>query len=257
MNSKPPFFYKLSSQPDIFTAWRDGYYSFYYRGNSLFEYRNGRFTTHQKFALLFPEEPQYVCQKANFSGRFSSNFEDDLEQIKNNVKRQNASEERIGVSFIACQNSFQKKQPVVVLDIEKAIPFAGKSDELDLVLLKDKSLRFVEAKTYSNKDVFSKRVFFDQVEQYQRTIQQHKKSLLEYYRTVVENLNLEFQLKLQMPEEIKERIVVLIFGYEKVQYDNRLQPLLQSNELKDYLYYAVGDYKHCSVERLFDGKSCG
>ena len=251
-------FHELAADKEIFAAARDGYFSFYYSGNSIFEYQKAKgFTTHQKFALIFPDIPKYVKEAEAFKGKFSDDFAKDYRKIKTNV-RLYRKEERASVNLIATNNSYKGHKPVVVLDIEKTIISDFRQIELDMVLLKGGSLRFVEAKLYSNsKELFSLNVFKKQIAEYEDCLRKNKDDLLTYYGQTVSKLNSLFNLQLQSPSHIEDKIVVLITKYEKVQWDHRLKSLLQNNELQGCLYYAVGDPAQCDIERLYHGKKCG
>jgi hypothetical protein len=251
VNSNHSLFQKLKNDPEVFAAVRDGYLSFYYKGRSLFEYRSNRFDTHQKYAVIWPSTTR-VVEGADFNGCFSKDFNTDYEKIKSNAAVFE-EKERSYVNCIATKFNFKHASPICVIDVECTIP-GTKNCEMDLVLYntQEKSIRFVEAKLYNNKELSSSKIC-GQLLQYEGVIKDNRDNILMRYRTSINAFNELYQINLPQPNEVKEKVVLLIFDYDSDQ-KNKISDIVNRCPDPDLLYYAVGDPQQCYIEPLFIGK---
>ncbi|MEK0337975.1 MAG: hypothetical protein QQN41_11135, partial [Nitrosopumilus sp.] len=171
---------KLQTDKDVFPAIRNNIVDFYYKGGKLFEYKADKFRTHFKYAILQKQIKQFeISEKSNFTVPLSVDFEVDYRRIKNNCKTYSGIESA-GVSDVYKKHSYRNiTDEIVVLDIEISFEALGnnKQDRIDILLFnkKTKSLKFVEAKHFTNSELWSKKggkpkVIAQQIPKYQAQV---------------------------------------------------------------------------------------
>ena len=260
-------FQKLVSDNEVFPAIRNNYIDFYYRGCGLCKYDNQGYTTHQKYATLWMEKPQYIRHGGAHSIALSKDFLQDYELIKANC-RTYASGERKAVSRISVLKPYHRllSDDVVVLDTEIAFESYiddRERDQPDLLLfnLLKKSLRFVEAKLFTNDQLWAspgnKAEVFTRIKEYELQIANRRQEILEGYRNYVLIANDLFDVNLPLPEIIEDQVNLLIFDFDQEQRrGERFKSLLLENTAvknKGYRYYAVGNPAQCNLSGLFKG----
>ena len=146
---------------DVFLAVRDNIVDFYHKGGRLFCFDGKKFTTHIKYAAVIPKAGKdYLSESELRHYALASKFEKNYGRIKENCKNYSGLE-AIGVSELYHRYSYLSDNNIVVLDIEASFKslIPGKSqDRIDIVLFnKDtQTLKFVEAKHFSNNELWSK-----------------------------------------------------------------------------------------------------
>jgi hypothetical protein len=151
---------------------------------------------------------------------------------------------------------------VVVLDIEVAFRSDDenkKQDRIDIVLFNKntRTIQFVEAKHYSNKEIWSTarpRVLF-QVKRYETQIANQKADIISEYGNLVSTINTVFGVDLPMPIEIEDKVSLLIFGFDENQKKGRLQTgILKNPVYKGTKIYPKGDIPKVNPETLYNAK---
>lgn len=252
---------------NVFPAIRNGYIDFYHNGYRIFEYKD-RFKTHKKFLPLFQSKDDYISEDMISNLKILDNFFDQYEEIKS-ASGMYAGLEAKGVSYLYSQYSFMnEKSDVVVLDIEISFRSNEKTrntDRIDILLFSKKNncLGFVEAKHYSNSCIWAndenRAKVFDQISVYDKQIVNRQMEILDVYSEYVKNLNTLFKIDLPIPQKIKSKCGLYIFGFDKMQKD-RLDPYMKSNISKhcnnDLGYYSRGDAKKIAANTLWNKIFC-
>ena len=255
---------------EVFTTIRKNRIDFYYYNSLLFEY-DGKFKTHSKFAFVPKEyKPTYVRNGAELGE--VADFYDGYENIKERAKLY-ASPEAIGVYNICKSGSILNNNNYIVLDIE--IAFAKienepestinqmesntnkkiKQDRIDILLysIKDSKLLFVEAKHYSNKEIRSTNTpkVVEQIERYNRVINNEYEELIRKYTNHIKNLNELFNIEISNPIEIVKNCGLIIFDFDSNQRDEYLNQSVFP-KLKNIKIYSIGDIKTINMQKLYN-----
>ncbi|MEN6617251.1 MAG: hypothetical protein ABFD12_11890 [Syntrophorhabdus sp.] len=263
---------------NVFPAIRNRYIDFYYKGGRLFEYRQGEFKTHIKYAsvLTLPKgkstqanadgDENYLTAKDFQNLQYISDFAGGYKRIKENCSLY-SGDEAAGVASIYSQYSYANKHKragganngrsnVVVLDIE--IAFDKGKDRIDVLLYNkaEKTLRFCEAKHYSNKELWSrpsiKPPVVNQLERYKAQITSKKEQILTAYRNYVNCVNTLFDLDLPLPQNVEDDVVLLIFGYDRDQFKGRFRDLLiNDGSLGKVHYYSIGNIAGANIDNIW------
>ncbi len=250
----------------VFSAPRNGYLNFYYKGGRLFEFRKGEFKTHIKYASVITKNKhnaltndQYYVTSADLANiTFLGDFAQDYKRIKENCALY-AGDESAGVAQVYSRYSYANDlncSDVVVLDIE--IAFDTGTDRIDLLLYdkKKRMLRFYEAKHYSNKELWSKEgtkpKVIGQLTRYNNIIKNKEGEILKAYENYMLCVNSLFDLALPTPLNIDPDTVLLVFGFDQNQLQGKLKGnLIKDGSLKDIRYYAVGNIGAANIESIW------
>lgn len=246
----------------VFPAIRDNAVDFYYGGGRLFRFERNTFKTHIKYATVIEGRGQYISEKQLENASLSTNFCVSYEAIKKNCALY-AGSEAAGLSHVLKSGSFtQSPCPnIVVLDVEISFQSGDaekQHDRIDLLLFdtQNKVLRFVEAKEFANKELWSlagtRPKVCDQIERYEAQIGASGVEIIEQYQNTVSILNDLLSMDLPLPETVEPRCQLLIFGFDQDQRDNRLQRLLLQDEaLEGLWYYACGNEKQIEARSIW------
>jgi len=256
---------------DVFLAFRDNRIDFYYEGGKLFSFENKGFSTHIKYALVIDRSDDkspknYVTETDLKTALLSSDFYNGRDDIKKNCKMY-AGDEAKGVAEIYSKYSYLKSEKnIVVLDIEYSFEAEEREgydrkvrDRVDILLLdiENEKLFFVEAKHFSNKELWSTTTpdVINQIEKYEQHIKNEKTIILNKYKQNIELLNKLFEedlkKKLPQPKDIDDNVILLVFGFDKDQRDGRLTDLiLNKKEYKGKKIYCVGNAKEITPENI-------
>jgi hypothetical protein len=174
-------FFKHCLLPDIvkgnvFPAIRGQKVDFYLNGRKVCSFNGAAFQANIAYLAAFQDRPNgEVTEQAFRQLTVCDSFEDGYQQIKNNIRL--FEEPESGGVFKLCKSysCFSEKfsGPIGVLDIELSLAAheeEQKQDRIDLVLfhLEKRELRFFEAKTFGNKEIWPSRHGVLVVEQIQR-----------------------------------------------------------------------------------------
>lgn len=234
----------------VFMAIRNNAIDFYHKGGKLFGFNGKDFKTHFKYASVIPSAVKdYLTEKELKALPRVHGFEENYERIKENCKLFSGVE-ALGVSALYNNYSYlSAKGNVVVLDIE--VSFESKDegrsqDRLDILLLdkNTRTLRFVEAKHFTNSEIWAKKVppVVSQIERYKEQVETRRPEILTAYSQYVDSINSVFGCKLQRPVEVDENVTLLVFGFDRNQQQGRMKELITANnEYKGVHFYSIGN----------------
>ena len=225
---------------NLFLAIRNNNISIYHKGGRLFGFEKSEFKTHLKYASVIDNSDKDYLTEMELSKKILiSDFKKNYPRIKENCKLYSGIE-AVGVSEIYHKYSYHSNDRIVVLDIEISFEVSEKSsgraqDRIDILLydLDHKTLKFVEAKHYSNKEIWSKTSpkVIEQIKKYETQIKRNKKEIIVAYKNYVNAINDIFELKLPTPEKVEDKVTLLIFGFDDDQKKGRLQKLILKNSV--------------------------
>ena len=116
------------------------------------------------------------------------------------------------------------------MDIEvsfQSIDELDKHDRIDILLYNKskRTLQFVEAKHFSNKEIWSENTpkVVSQVHRYELQIKHREQDILSECIEYVKVLNVIFGLTLPEPIDIENKVTLLIFGFDNDQKNGRLK----------------------------------
>ena len=287
---------------EVFPAIRNDYICFYFKGSRLFTFDLiNRFQTHIKYAAVIHSKKTYINQADLAGGKlFASNFSDPdtYQRMKENASL-HAGIEALGVAELYAKNSIASLTSMkceydgyVVLNIEIAftnqqssseeiqdedVPenvFGGKKrkkiDRLDILLLNTKNgkLRFVEAKHFTNPELWSKigtpPKVIDQVKRYVNQVTEPAKTpqILAAYEKHLYCLDEPFgtSCKCTIPLSLDDTtpVSLWLFGFDANQRDGRLKELLKDDKsLIDIYYYPIGNVKEVDACKLWQNTKKG
>jgi len=253
---------KVPRQLGVFPAVRNNRIDFYYRGGKLFEFKNGKFKTHYKYASVIDGAVKdYLDQENLRKHKLISSFKEGYKRIKENCSRYSGVEAE-GASELYGKHSYLlSKENVVVLDIE--VQFSGKGSRIDLLVYnkKERKLRFYELKHFSNKELWSvsgsKPKVTEQIKKYKDIIDKDKMqgSILNAYKSYVNIINDLFKLEkpLPSPSEVDDHVALLWFGYDSNQTEKAQELLFDDNSLEGIPHYAIGNINKCNMNNLWKG----
>ena len=241
---------------EVFLTIRNDYISFYHGGGCLFTFdiMEG-FKTHIKYASVIDATDEntkinYIRQDQLKNLPLISDFSAGYDGIKKNCELY-SGEEAKGVSNLYRKSSYLHDKSIVVLDIEIAFKKndGKKQDRIDILLYDKKSqtLRFVEAKHFSNSDLWAESTprVISQIEKYEKQIKQYEENLIREYGLYIDGLNRIFGKQFKKPRDIEPKVSLLIFGFDNAQkHDDRFKKLILNNpEYKKIPYYCKGNPK--------------
>jgi len=240
----------------VFPAVRGGRIDFYYGGGKLFTFDGRRFLTHLKYASVAEADVEYVSE-ADLAGggvKLLSDFLEGYDRIRENCARY-AGVEAQGVANVYARSGFACcPDDVVVLDIEVSLGGSetanegrgGKQSRIDVLLFNKatKTLRFYEAKHYSNPELWAAPgrppAVVRQLNRYNRIVGSaaRRRELLNAYSAYVDVANDVFvqnrDCRLPHPEEVEQNVVLFVFGYDRGQVARMKNLLIDDGSLKGH-----------------------
>ena len=243
---------KDCKKKNVFLAVRNNDIGLYYKGGKLFGFDINEFKTHIKYASVIDNaDTYYLTEKELATKKLISDFKGNYDRIKDNCKLYSGIEAQ-GVSEIYHKYSYLSDENVVVLDIEISFEAVDKTSgkkqgRIDILLYnKEKqALKFVEAKHYSNPEIWSKTTpkVIGQINNYEKQIKKNKNEIITAYTNYIEAINaVFFDLKLPLPRTVEDKVSLLIFGFDDDQKKGRLQKLILENpEFKGFQVYCKQD----------------
>ena len=253
----------------VFMAIRNDKIGFYHNGGLLFRFdESNGFKTHIKYAAVIESNVKDYLSEADLSNsKPITDFESNYKRIKENCSKYSGVEAS-GVSDIYHKYSYFSDNDVVVLDIEVSFKsndilvndeLSNKKttqDRIDILLFKKstKTLQFVEAKHYSNTEIWSstKPKVIGQIKKYEGQIKQNEQEIIEQYGNYVNSINNLFQINLPLPEKIDPKVTLLIFGYDRNQFNGRMKELILNKEdYKEIELYKIGGVSKINTGTLW------
>ncbi len=247
---------------NVFLAIRNNQIDFYHKGGRLFCFDRNGFKTHLKYASVITANGRDYLTESELSGyRLASDFETNYQRIKENCSNYSGIEAS-GVSDLYHKHSYLSSSNVVVLDIEvsfESLDEQKKQDRIDILLYNKDSqtLQFVEAKHYSNKEIWSKTTpeVISQIERYESQIAERKSEILTEYSEYTRTLNRILNISLPEPTDIEDKVTLLIFGFDNDQKNGRLKKLItEKTEYSGVKNYSIGNIKQVVIENLWKAK---
>ena len=233
--------------------------SFYHYGGKVFSFEKKAFRTHIKYAAVIEKRKKssYLTENdLNNKVSLISVFSDDqnYKRIKENCKQYSKKTEEEEVSKIYHAHSYLSGKDIVVLDIE--ISFEGKN-KIDILLYNKvtKTLKFIEAKHFSNSEIWSETIpkVVSQIRKYEEQIQHKKVEIIEAYKKYINTINEMFEKSIPPPEMVENEVTLLIFGFDSDQRNGRLQKLIFENEsFVEHKVYCAGSAKNANLNALWN-----
>ena len=248
---------------NVFLAIRDNRFDLYHNGGKLFSYDLIGFKTHLKYASVITEsEKDYLTESELSAYKLASNFENNYQRIKENCSNYSGIE-AFGVSELYHRHSYLSNSNIIVLDIEvsfESLNERNNQDRIDILLYnKDsRTLQFVEAKHFSNKEIWSRTTpkVISQIKRYEMQIAKRKAEMLSEYTEYVKIINGIFNLSLPEPKNIEDKVALLIFGFDNDQKNGRLKKLITKNkEYTGIKNYSIGNIKKVVPGNLWKAKA--
>jgi len=263
---------KPKDEHGVFLAIRENNIGFYHNGGRLFHFDgiNG-FKTHIKYAAVIDdteEEKNYLTEVELKNMKLIPDFTTKYKRIKENCKNYSRVEAQ-GVSEIYHKYSYLSGEDVVVLDIEISFEALDKQkgsrqDRIDILLLKKstQTLKFVEAKHFSNSEIWSEDTpkVINQIKKYESQIISKKTEIIEAYKNYINAVNEIFKdvipHPLPEPEIVEDKVAFLIFGFDVDQKAGRLKELILENDsFYNVKSYVKGDITSISLETFWNQTS--
>jgi len=248
---------------NVFLAIRANRIDLYHKGGKLFTYDRSGFKTHLKYAsVISSNEKDYLTESELLDYKLASDFESNYPRIKENCSNYSGIE-ALGVSDLYHRHSYLSSSNVVVLDVEisfESFNEENNQDRIDILLLnKDsKSLQFVEAKHFSNKEIWSRTIpaVIGQIKRYESQIAERKPEILSEYIDYIKMIDRIFGTALPEPVEVDNNVTLLIFGFDNDQKSGRLKKLiLQNKEYAGIKNYPIGNIKKVVSDNLWKAKT--
>jgi len=247
----------------VFLAIRDNRFDLYHNGGKLFSYDISGFKTHLKYAsVITKSEKDYLTESELSDYKLASNFEKNYQRIKENCSNYSGIEAS-GVSDFYHKHSYLSNSNVLVLDIEisfESLNERNNQDRIDILLYnKDyRTLQFVEAKHFSNKEIWSRTTpkVISQIKRYESQVARRKAEILSEYTEYVKIVNGIFDISLPAPTNIEDKVTLLIFGFDNDQKNGRLKNLITKNkEYTGIKNYSIGNIKQVVPGNLWKAKA--
>ena len=247
---------------NVFLAIRDNRIDLYHKGGKLFTYDRNGFKTHLKYASVISSNGKDYLTEAELSDyKLASDFESNYLRIKENCSNYTGIEAS-GVSEIYHKHSYLSDSNVVVLDVEisfESLNQENNQDRIDILLFnkESKTLQFVEAKHFSNNEIWSRTTpkVISQIKRYKSQLAKRKNEILSEYIDYIKVINGIFNIALPEPEEVDDNVTLLIFGFDNDQKKGRLKKLIfQNNEYTGLKNYSIGNIKKVVTGNLWNAK---
>lgn len=247
-------------EQNVFLTIRDNRIDLYHKGGKLFGFEQNVYKTHIKYASVISKSGKdYLTEKELSDPKYllATDFIKDYKRIKENCSNYSGLE-ALGVSEIYHKYSYLSDREIIVLDIEVSFSSPSqdkKQDRIDILLYdkKNKILRFVEAKHYSNNEIRSKTIpkVVSQIKRYENQIK-NKNPIISEYSNYISTINNIFNLTLPIPEEMDNKVTLLIFGFDDDQKKGKLQTIIKQLHTENIKYYAVGNIESVKIESLWN-----
>jgi len=246
----------------VFLTIRDNLIDFYHKGGRLFSFGRQGFKTHLKYAsVISTNGKDYLTESELSDYKLAADFKSNYHRIKENCSNYSGIEAG-GVSALYHKHSYLSDNNIIVLDIEVSFESFNEEntqDRIDILLYKKdtQTLQFVEAKHYSNKEIWSRTTpkVINQINRYESQILERKTEILSGYSKYVKILNDIFNISLPEPSNIEDKVTLLIFGFDRDQQKGRLKTLITGNsEYSGMKNYSIGNIKQVVMENFWNAK---
>ena len=132
-------------------------------------------------------------------------------------------------------------------------------DRIDILLFdtESRTLKFVEAKHFSNPEIWSTKTpkVINQIKRYEEQITTKKAEIIGEYTKYVKIVNDIFGKNLPLPIDVEDKVTLLIFGFDRNQQQGRLKELVKQNPAYNgHIVYDKGDIKGIILKTLWKEK---
>jgi len=242
----------------VFPAIRKERFDFYHAGQKLFKFDNNGFETNIKFAAVIDKCTDYINENDLNDVKLISNFEDGYSRIKENCSKYSGPEDRCISELYSKYSYLNNNSETVVLDIEvsfESVDDNKSQDRIDILLYnKNKRiLQFVEAKHFSNSELFTKPIpkVIDQINRYEKQIKSRNDEILEQYKKYIRIINKLFNIKLKFPLSIEEKVILLVMGFSQDQSIKLKNEIKNNVKYKGIKYYQKGHPESIQIANLW------
>jgi len=249
----------LQKDEQILMAFREKAIDFYYGGSRLFKYDKNGFSSHKKFCYNADINNDYINLSKINEIKPITDISKNYKLIKERAKLY-AGIEGEGVARLYKYNFLKDDSDVIVLDVEIAFYEDEEKNRIDLLLFnkKTKELKFVEAKHYSNNEIWAKEgnkpEVVKQIKNYEKTINSNVDKIKEEYKKYIEIINEMFNKSLPAPEKVYPKVLLYMFGFDNEQ-KNKIKKLLKDDgSLNEIEYYFKGNEKGTDLNTLYNSK---
>jgi hypothetical protein len=272
---KTPLYNKLLEDikaGDIFPAFRNNTIDFYYKGGNVFKFKNGKFSTHIKYAsVLHGHDRPYINETELKGAKLITDFTTGYDRIKENCSLYSGVEAE-GVSKLFSKSSYALQNPkivipnIVVLDIEVSLKALddveadtqenqSTQDRIDLLLYnkETKTLQFFEVKHFSNSEIWSEKGtnpdVVKQVKRYNEQLVKKHDGILDAYKEYVKAARKLFNIsedQLPDPEHLADEVILLVFGFDSHQKIKINELLIKDNSLVEISRRFLGNLSSAS-----------
>ena len=276
LKKQPLFSQRLASdikEGTVFFAGRNRCASFYYKGRSLFTYKNNIFTTNQKFGFVpVPTEKSYIEETDLNDKRVITNFIDAYEKIKERAALY-ADKEAEGVSMLYKFSPASNKrcnEDYFLIDIEVSLEKIDNpenlasdkkrkgTDRIDMLLYNNakKQLMFCEAKHYTNTDLWAsddnEPPVVGQLKKYEDQIHEKQDQIIAQYIKVIHEYNELLGTELNEPVKVFKHCGLYVFGYDDIWKGEVLRRLDANAKKFDFIYRAIGGTGNDSIRKIYE-----
>ena len=243
----------------VFPCIREERIDFYHKGGKLFQYDKHGFKTHIKYASVIERNNKnYLTQDQLKNCVLISDFTKGYTRIKENCKNFSGVE-GTGVSDIFQKHSYAKASGVIMLDKEVALRSndLGKNHAIIDILLynpAEKKLKFVEAKHYSNPEIWTatEANVANQIKRYENLIILRKMEIISGYNNYIEIVAELFDAYLPLINDVECKVPLLIFGFDSDQRSGRLKKLrLDKPKFEGINIYPIGNVGEINLDNLW------
>ncbi len=251
----------------VFFAIRGNKLDIYYKGGRLFSFDKKGFKTHFKYASLISKKwGDYLTEEELSAIKLTKDFDSNYSRIKENCSKY-SGKEALGVSAMYHRDSYISGKDIVVLDIEvsfESFEDDKNQDRIDIVLFNkvSQTLQFVEAKHYSNSEIWAKLdsdagpKVINQIKRYEKQIKERRDEIIQEYSAYIAILNDMFALSLPAPKKVEDEVILLIFGFDRDQKSGRLAKYVTKNpKFTGLKVHPVGGETNINLEHLWKVES--
>ena len=256
----------------IFPAFRNNIIDFYYKGGNAFKFKEGKFSTHIKYAsVLHGHDKPYINEMELEKAKLITDFMTGYAGIKKNCSLYSGVE-AAGVSKLFSKSSYALQNPkisipnIVVLDIEVSLKALDDveansqekqrtQDRIDLLLYnkETRTLQFFEVKHFSNSEIWSEKNTIpdvvEQVKRYNEQLSDKSKDILAAYKEYIKAARHLFHLsKDQLPDPVhlNNEVILLVFGFDNHQKNKIDELLIKDKSLVDISRRFLGNLTSAS-----------
>lgn len=256
----------------IFPAFRNNTIDFYHKGGKVFRFDDGRFSTHIKYAsVLQGHSNPYINDEEIKKAELIKDFIGGYTRIKENCSLYSGVESAGIARLCAPSNYVKSTEDIIVLDIEVSLHAIEDNldnhlsenkkrsqDRIDILLFNKKTqiLQFVEAKHFSNKELWAqentKPKVVEQIKRYERQISAKHDQIISAYTDYFKfarrlfNLDEPFPYPINDPIKLNREVILLVFGFDNDQKKKIEKLLKEDGSLDGILARFMGNPKSAS-----------